>query len=294
MKLIHVDCPVCSKNDYKVLYPDTLGQTPPVFGYKWTPEVLKRYRTVKCNSCSHVYSNPRLEDMYQYYKDVEDNNYLENEHLRVQTAKQVIKTIRLFAPKGKLLDVGCSTGDFLSVAKNFYEVEGVELSQWASKIAVKRGLNIHVKPLNEMAAAGQVYDIITLWGVIEHLEYPLREIKNINRLLKRGGMVYLWTGDTDSIYFRMMGKKWWYLMGQHIQLFSKKSLDHLMRDNGFEPVYKGIYPYTMSFGYLAVLLSRYRFVGGLIKAFFRLVNLEKKTFTLKKSDEIFAVYKKIS
>ncbi len=293
MKLIQVDCPVCSKNDYKVLYPDTLGEAPPVFGYKWTPAVLKRYRTVMCNCCGHVYSNPRLENMYQYYKDVVDNNYLENEHLRIQTAKKIIKTIQAFAPKGKLLDIGCSTGDFLSVAKDFYEAEGIELSHWAFEITQRRGLRVHIKYLSEMAQSGKLFDVVTLWGVVEHLENPAGEIRHINRLSNMGGIVCLWTGDTDSIFFRVMRKKWWYLMGQHIQLFSKKSLDRLMRDNGFEPAYKGIYPYTMSFEYLAILLNRYRFVGSLAKNIFRAFNLEKRLFTFKKSDEMFAIYRKI-
>jgi len=292
MEFIEVDCPVCSENDYKVLYPDTLGKNPPIFGYKWVPEIRKMYRTVRCNSCGHVYCSPRLEDMYKYYQDVIDEDYLKNEALRTQTAKHVLPTIRRFVPSGRLLDVGCSTGDFLSVARDFYDVEGLELSDWALEIAKKRGLTIHKKKLSEMTGTGCLYDIITMWGVIEHLEYPLIEMQNVNHLLNKGGIACFWTGNIDSIYAKLFGRNWWYILGQHIQLFSKRSLDRLMHDTGFERLSIGIYPYVMSFKYLGISLSRYPFVGTLAKKLFRLMGLEKRTFTLKKSDEMFAIYRK--
>ena len=81
-------------------------------------------------------------------------------------------------------------------------------------------------------------------------------------------------------------------MGQHIQYFSKRSLDKLMHDTGFERVHIGIYPYVFSFKYLAIYLSRYRFIGNIAKNLFRIMNLEDRRFTLKKSDEMFAIYRK--
>ena len=294
MKLVDVPCPVCTDTDYKVLYPDMLGTNPPVFGYKWTPEICNTYRIVKCNACGHVYSNPRLENMYQYYKDVIDRDYLKNSDLRMQTAKAILPAVLKIVPSGRLLDVGCSTGDFLSVAEEYYEVEGLELSKWAFDIAKQRGLLIHTKKLDEMNDADSKYDIITMWGVIEHLEYPRVELRHVNRLLNNGGIVCFWTGDSNSIYHKLLRGKWWYLLGQHIQFFNKKSLDRLMNDAGFSPVYKGIYPYVMSLKYLGISLSRYPLIGSLARKLFKIFRLEKRKFILKKSDEMFAIYRKHS
>lgn len=293
MRLIEVDCPVCSANDYKVVFPDTLGPNPPVFGYKWVPEVRKMYRAVRCKACGHMYCSPRLEDMYKHYKDVIDECYLLNEGLRVQTARYVVETIRRFVPSGRMLDVGCSTGDFLWAAKDHYDVEGLELSQWATEVARKRDLNIHVKKLEDMNESHGTYDVVTMWGVIEHLEHPKREMRHVNRLLNKGGVACFWTGDADSFYAKLMGRRWWYILGQHIQFFSWKSMDRLMEDSGFERVHKGIYPYVISCEYLAVSLSRYFLVGTLAKVFFKLFGLEKRKFILKKSDEMFGIYRKV-
>ncbi|OGW81882.1 MAG: hypothetical protein A3G33_05225 [Omnitrophica bacterium RIFCSPLOWO2_12_FULL_44_17] len=292
MQLIEVNCPVCQSTNYRVFSPDTLGENPPVLGYKWTPDILKRYRMVMCNICSHLYASPRLGNMYIHYKDVIDENYLANVNSRTMNAKRILPIIQRFAPRGRLLDVGCSTGDFISVAKDIYAVEGIELSRWASEITSKRGLVVRRMELNELVNSNQTYDVVTLWGVIEHMEYPREEMIRINRLLNDHGIVCLWTGDTDSIYFKILKHHWWYLMGQHIQLFSKKSMDRMMRDAGFQLIYRGIYPYTMSLEYLSILLSRYKLIGTMLKAFCRFLKIGKMQFSLRKSDEMFAIYKK--
>ena len=251
------------------------------------------YRTVRCLACGHVYCSPRLENMYQYYKDVEDEGYLHNEPLRTETARNVIQTIQKFAPAGRLLDVGCSTGDFLQVAREYYQVEGLELSHWALEVAKHRGLTVHPTKLNEITGAHESFDIVTLWGVIEHFEYPKSELERVNRALKMDGIVCLWTGDVDSFYSKFLGSMWWYRLGQHIQFFSWKSMDHLMSDCGFTRVYKGVYPYVISFEYLGISLSRYFLIGRLAKILFSLAGLRKRRFVLRKSDEMFGIYRKV-
>lgn len=292
MRLLEVPCPVCSADDPVVLYPDTLGANPPLFGYKWVPGIRKMYRVVRCNACGHAYCSPRLENMYQHYEDVLDEEYLKNEPLRVATAKNVLPVIRKHRPTGRLLDVGCSTGDFLTAARESYDVEGLELSRRALGIARGRGLAVHALTLKDYVESAKPFDVITLWGVIEHLEHPCDELERINRLLKPDGIVCLWTGDMGSLYSKVFGQAWWYMIGQHIQFFSKKSMDEAMGRCGFERAYMGVYPYVMSFRYLAVSLSRYPVIGDVARAAFKWTGLDKRTFILRKSDEMFAIYRK--
>lgn len=294
MEFSEVNCPICEANDYKVVYPDTLGKRVPVFGYKWTPEIRKMYRLVRCKECSHAYASPRLLDMYKYYEDVADEEYLNNASLRQKTSGKVLQTINKFANGRRLLDIGCSTGDFLEVAGEVYEAEGLELSKWALDIARRKGLKIYDETLQEMAReCNGRYDIVTMWGVVEHLEQPKREIMHVNSLLKQNGIVCFWTGNFDSIYSKILGPRWWYLLGQHIQFFSWRSMDYLMKECGFERVYKGIYPYIISFKYLGISLSRYPAIGTIARSCFKYSGLDNREFTLKKSDEMFAIYEKI-
>ncbi len=144
-KLVEVPCPVCGSEEYRVHLPGTLGDDLPVFGYKWTPEVSRSYRMVRCKICSHVYASPRLSNIYKHYVDNVDETYIENEPLRTATARVVIDTIQKFVSSGRLLDIGCATGDFLAVAQKHFDVEGLELSNWARKEVERKGLAVYDK-----------------------------------------------------------------------------------------------------------------------------------------------------
>ncbi len=248
---------------------------------------------VRCRGCGHVYASPKLADIYANYTDVADENYLQNEPLRTATAREVLKTIRRHQPEGRLIDVGCSTGDFLVAAREYYDVEGLELSDWASEIARDKGLTVHSKLLADFIGEQRRYNVATFWGVIEHLEEPLIEMRRIHQILEPGGIVCIWTGDVDSIHARVLGANWWYVMGQHIHLFSRKSLNQVMRHAGFELIEESVYPYVMSYGYLGERLLRYPVIGPLAKLILGSRLFSGKTFNLKLFCEIFSVYRKI-
>lgn len=288
-----INCTVCRAKDYDIYLKSTLDGDYPVFGYKWTPEVRKSYQMVKCKECGHVRASPIHADIYKSYVDNIDDEYLNNSELRTATSEVVLKKIKKFKAKGKLLDVGCATGDFLKVASRDFSVQGIELSSWARKECIKKKLDVKPLLIEDLSPKkNNSYDVITLWGVIEHLEEPLKELETINKLLKEDGIICLWTGDVDSIFAKIFKDKWWYVMGQHIQLFSRSSLDLALRKNNFERVFSGIYPYIMSLGYLGRNLKRYPLISKFISPI-----LESKFFAnikipLYLSDEIFYIYRK--
>jgi len=294
MNFIEVACPVCEQKENSILYQDTLGKRPPVFGYKWTPEIRLSYQIVRCAECDHCFCSPRIEDMYRYYTDVADESYLLNSELRLKTAKHIIQDIVKLVPTGRLIDIGCSTGDFLTIASPFYAVEGVELSDWAFKLARGKGLNVRKMEIQQLAQTGEKYDVATMWGVIEHLEYPKNELININQILNQGGILCLWTGDIGSIWARMFRQKWWYILGQHIQYFSRHSLTRLMNDCGFECVSDDVYPYVISMGYLGTSLSRYPVIGPIANWVLKRSLFKDRCITLKLSSEIFGIYRKVT
>jgi ubiquinone/menaquinone biosynthesis C-methylase UbiE len=289
---IDFPCPVCSSGNYTRVYRDTLDGRHPQFGYGFTPEHSKTYRIVRCNECGHAYSSPRPADLYEHYRDVVDADYLKDQGQRRRTAEKVIQRMKKYQPSGRLMDVGCSTADFLSVAKEHYTVEGLELSAWASDIARSRGFVVHNCTLEEFRARAD-YDIVTLWGVIEHVEVPKRAISSIHRILKNGGLVCLWTGNMDSITSKVMGKKWWWILGQHIQYFSERSLETLLTECGFERLYMGTYPYVMSMGSISKSLNRYPVLGEIAKKILNMPNIVNRQMTISLPGEMFAIYRKI-
>jgi SAM-dependent methyltransferase len=287
-----VPCPVCDSRSLRVLYPDTLKDGRLSLGYDFGPQHRLHFRVVACRDCSHVFASPRPTDIWRGYRETVDDAYLKNREDRVSTAEKVVREMRRVRAAGRLLDVGCATGDFLSVARRTYDAEGLEISEWAAQAARSGGNRVHQCTLEEAAAAGMRYDIVTLWGVIEHLEDPGAELAHIGRLLDHGGLVFVWTGDAASLPARLLGKRWWYVMGQHIQLFTRRSLVRLFAQNGFVLVRMSRYPYVMSLRSVAKSLMRYPLVGRLASRLLGGSALGRRTLTLKLPGEMLAVFRK--
>ena len=264
----------------------------PDFGYDFGPGHTDTYRVVRCAACRHAYCSPLPENLYANYAGVRDEAYLKNRPQRIDTAARVIQLIRRYKPGGRLLDVGCATGDFLTVAGGHFQVEGLELSDWAAEIAQRSGFLTHRSRLSELAGS-DLYDVVTLWGVIEHFEDPVLEVREIRRLLRPGGIVCLWTGDLDSWLARALGRRWWYFQGQHIQYFSRRSIDKLFAQQGFRPLAMRTYPYVMSMRSLAKSLGRYRMLGALAKTLLDNARIGAWKITFRLPGEMFAIYAKV-
>lgn len=290
---IEIPCPICKSNDFRIVFPDTIGDRPPAFGYNFTKDYTLTYRIVQCKNCSHGYASPRPADMSSGYDDNEDMIYLKNEAERISTAQKALAQILPYKNSGRLLDIGCATGDFLQVAQNHFEVEGIELSSWSANIARQKGFRVYDQLLSEFKVT-EPYDIITLWAVIEHFENPKSEVEHVARLLKKGGLVCIWTGDLNSITAQLLGKRWWYCLSQHIQMFTEKSLCELFKQCGFKKVHSGLYPRVVSLNLVNDSLQRYPTVSKLLKPI--LSNpwpwLSKMSFTLKLPGEIFVIFQK--
>lgn len=289
--MVHFPCPICGKNGHAALYPDTLGGGLPRFGYDFTPEHMKTYRVLFCPDCRHGYASPRPERLWQQYEDVEDPAYLKRQPERLLSALRVLRKITNHRPSGRLLDIGCATGDFLDAARRHYDAEGLELSRWASEVARGRGLMVHRSDLAGFHPS-KPYDLLTLWGVIEHFEQPIEEIRRMNGLLRRGGLVCLWTGDIASLPARLFGKQWWYIQGQHLQVFSRRSLRSAFAQAGFKEIWVGRYPHVATLGSVAKSLSRYPAVGAIARSLFSHPAVSRIQVMLALPGEMFAIFKK--
>lgn len=282
-KITHVTksvCTVCGSKKTKILFPADIDPQKVSFTYVKTPYSGKTFRALRCLNCTHVFCSPLPKNLYKNYEDVVDEQYLRYVKSIELSSQVILPIIKNYISSGKVLDVGCATGEFLSVARKFgYDVEGLELSRWSSSIASKKGIKIFRERLNSLAKKfSDRYEVITLFGVIEHFENPLEEMSYIKKLLKPGGLLVIWTGDVNSLPSKILGKSWWYWQGQHIQYFTEKSLNLLSKKFGIRHISTRTYPFVAMKGLLDNSLSRYKLrkpIMRLASPFFKI----KQTWT---------------
>jgi SAM-dependent methyltransferase len=282
-------CPVCAGTETFERYPDELGGLDPTVDYRFTPQTRKTYRIAECLECSHQFVSP-LPSVSHLYETNVDHTYLQSLHQRHKSASAWLQIVRMYSPNiqphNSLLDVGCATGVFLDCASHHMRVEGIELSNWASNIASQRH-RVHQKQLEELDFS-QKFNIVTLWGVIEHLEHPRNEIRAINKHLVNGGLLFVYTGDRSAILPRILRKRWWWYQGMHIQYFTKSSLQHLLVSEGFKIVTTKRLPIFFSLHSLGQSFNRYTLARPIVWLL-QLFPKNKIFLRLKLSEELLVV-----
>ena len=102
--------------------------------------------------------------------------------------------------RGGLLDIGCGYGFFLQEMKcRGWKVEGIEVSEVGRQfVREKWGTHVYSQPLEGLALSENLFDVVTLFYVVEHVDDPLALLKEVNRILKPGGLVFLNFGQLKS------------------------------------------------------------------------------------------------
>lgn len=254
----HVKCNLCGADDYSVMFPSTVGNTPPaVDDYVSTaPRYGEYHDIVKCHNCGLIYMNPVDSKITDLYGDVVDQAYLDSWEERAETFRRHLDVLRGFKPEGELLDIGCYAGIFLSeAARKGYSVTGVEPSKWASDFARNRtGAEVITGSWDTATIQKNAFDIVTLWDVIEHLEDPASCLAFVHDRLKPGGMVAVTTHDIGSLFARVMGRKYPWLMRFHLYHFTPTTLSAMLSRAGLKPVLTMYYSKRFSLKYF---LSRF-------------------------------------
>jgi 2-polyprenyl-3-methyl-5-hydroxy-6-metoxy-1,4-benzoquinol methylase len=223
-----------------------------------------------------THPQPSLENLGRYYESVDYISHTDGNKSLFEKMYQFVKNIALknklnlineLSPaKGKLLDIGAGTGDFLLVAKNNgWETFGTEPSEKARAIAVKKGVSIID------ASAGledHSIDIITMWHVLEHVPDLENQIKELKRLLKPNGTLLVAVPNFKSFDANHYGKFWAaYDVPIHFWHFSKTAIKLLFEKENM--TLQKVLPMKFDAFYVSLLSEKYK-TGKMnyIKAFF--------------------------
>ncbi len=118
-----------------------------------------------------------------------------------------------------VLDIGCGGGLFLSKLKDDgAATTGIELSDTRAHYAkTKHGLEIIKRAIEDeyWKEFHGSFDIVTLWDVIEHVNYPFATLQSAVDMLKSGGILLIDTPCRDAIYHRMGEFSYWLSRGRY-------------------------------------------------------------------------------
>ena len=175
---------------------------------------LRNAEVYVCNECGFHYTNS-LDSLNKVQPEVDINaltpeieNYIETQlQSNVERSEQHVSLLKEQLPlhNRRVLDIGCGGGMFLAKAREAgADTYGIELDDARVHYArTVHNLNVVKYPIEHdywQIEYKEYFDAITLWDVIEHVNFPIDTLKSAMHLLKPGGVLALDTPRRDSFY----------------------------------------------------------------------------------------------
>ena len=201
------------------------------------------------------------------YRGLQDDTYLAEEAARRRTLGRSLARVheRTAGARGRLLDVGCSAGLFLELARDAgWDVHGIEPSEWLAERARARlgGELISCSSFEQTPLSDATFDVVCLWDVLEHVTDPDQVLAKASRILRPGGILALNVPNLQSRIARLLGPRWPLLLPEHLFFFSPASLRLLFARHGFTVPSLHLHRVSFGVGYVAHRLAQHRFPGA--------------------------------
>ena len=135
-----------------------------------------------------------------------------------------------------LLDYGCGNGFLLSlIAASHPETEltGIDLSQ----VALDKITNPAIEKICGKDIPDKKFDVITCFGLLEHMKHPDHFLKAAREHLLPGGLVAACVPNVESEVVERLGAQAATFCPQHLWYFSENTLARLFTESGFKPAY---------------------------------------------------------
>jgi len=240
----------------------------------------ENFNLVDCSDCGFRFTNPRPKsnDLGKYYQSEEyishsnANSSLQDRLYQLArrfTLRGKFRLLKARQPNGKILDIGCGTGQFLAhLMSRGYLVQGIEPSLHTRE-GVIANYSIPVVPSIDDLPHQEQFNAITMWHVLEHIPDLRSHFKKLFALMANKGVLIIAVPDRSSWDAQHYGPHWaaWDVP-RHLSQFRQKDIHTLLLEHGFTLLEtKRMW---MDAYYIAMLSEQYKGLGklsSLIKGF---------------------------
>ena len=235
-------CPYCkSKDSFNILYKNDHNKEEKI-NFECTSHNFHNYKQwkptlYKCKLCSLVFSEHIGVKFEDNYKAVVDFAYLNQFKFKKTSFTLFLEKIKKHLNKNcTVLEIGAYYGVLGKLIQPLVkEYTGLELSKHASDYSKNNSnLNIINQSIEEYSKNNKKYDIIIMTDVIEHLDKPFELLSLIEKSLNKNGKLILSTFNFDSLFSKIMGKNYPWIIPMHKYYFSNTTLKNALTESKLE------------------------------------------------------------
>lgn len=225
-----VNCPVCSSNDDKQLL------------VKWG------FKVSICKVCEHTFvknqlTPSKLGELYKYsevdklFQARKKQDQGLNKYWTLVYAKYLQKLKENLGDNAVLLDIGAGGGDFISLCDELteFELHAMEFSENSAALltSIVGSDNLYRDKISDTNFGDNKFDIITMFGVLEHIDNPVKELKKCVDILNKDGKLLILVPNLQCRAFKILGISVPMLNPRsHLNYFSKESMEFLCNRTG--------------------------------------------------------------
>ncbi len=206
------------------------------FAGKVLAQVLQGGSLWRCAACQSMFRHPVLKPsayLNLYADGVAEAWSADHGRKDLDIVRALIAQL---GTSGRVLDVGCGSGGFLSTLPASVKKYGVEPSAAAARAAAGLGVSILGQTLQDLPADAQ-FDVITIIDVIEHVVDPGETLDQLLPHLAPGGCLIVGTGDPSSpAWHRVFRSRFWYsCFPEHVSFPSPQYFRLWQQSRGLQP-----------------------------------------------------------
>lgn len=217
-QLESISCQICGKDNTEPVF-----RKHDRFGIDTRP-----FGIVHCSACDFFYVNPRPEpeslirfypETYAFQEEAGEpaaglarflksaEAFYRNQGLRHDINRLLKVTGK---KKGMMIEIGCGTGDRLRILREKgFQVLGIEPAEASREYGRKHfGLPILEARLEDWDGPEAPADTICIFNVLEHLPYPLEQLKRLASWLAKDGLLVLQIPNASSLQAKWLGARW--------------------------------------------------------------------------------------